>query len=89
MICYLYILKSHKDGSYYIGVTNDLDERLSRHNAGHVKSTKNKRPLIRIFSKAYESKSEAMDRERKLKNLKSRKRIQEWMKKQSPSAENT
>ena len=86
---YLYILYSESSDSYYIGVTNDLDERLQRHNAGYVKSTKSKRPWIRIYFKEYDSKTEAMNRERKLKNLKSRKRMLEWINKQSPSAENT
>ncbi len=88
MICHLYILKSECDSSYYIGGCNDLEDRLKRHNRGYVKSTKSKAPWVRIFSKQFSSKSEAMSRERKLKNLKSRKRIEDWIKKQSPSAEN-
>jgi putative endonuclease len=86
--CYLYILQSELDDSFYFGVANDLDERLNRHNAGYVKSTQAKRPWKRILTKTYQTKAEALNRERKLKNLKSRKRIIEWMTKQSPSAEN-
>ena len=88
MICYLYILKSEKDNSYYIGVCNDLNERLNRHNSGYVRSTKSKLPWVRMFHKEYSNKAEAMSRERKLKNLKSRKRVEAWISKQSPSAEN-
>ncbi|MBS1539503.1 MAG: GIY-YIG nuclease family protein, partial [Bacteroidetes bacterium] len=31
---YVYILQSDKDQSFYIGQTNNLDERLKRHNLG-------------------------------------------------------
>ena len=30
---YVYIVK-RKDGSYYTGITNDIDERLYQHNTG-------------------------------------------------------
>jgi predicted GIY-YIG superfamily endonuclease len=33
---WVYILKSKKDGGYYIGHTQDLTERLERHNQGRV-----------------------------------------------------
>ena len=39
---YVYILQSEKDGTYYIGSTQDLDERLKRHNEGRSKYTKTK-----------------------------------------------
>lgn len=32
MVYYVYILQSEKDGSYYIGSTQDVTERLHRHN---------------------------------------------------------
>jgi predicted GIY-YIG superfamily endonuclease len=31
MAYFVYILRSRKDGSYYIGSTQDIDERLVRH----------------------------------------------------------
>ncbi len=36
----VYILYSEKFDRYYIGQTQDFNERLSRHNSGHVPSTK-------------------------------------------------
>jgi len=37
---YVYILQSEKDGShYYTGLTDDLKERLSKHNRGDVPHT--------------------------------------------------
>lgn len=41
---YVYILKSLKDGSHYIGFTRDIDKRLRQHNNGKNYSTKSKRP---------------------------------------------
>jgi predicted GIY-YIG superfamily endonuclease len=35
----VYILKC-SDTSFYTGCTSDLDERIARHNAGYVESTK-------------------------------------------------
>jgi len=44
MIHYVYILQSFKDASYYIGVTNDLKQRIAVHNTGGAKYSKSKIP---------------------------------------------
>ncbi|MBU0706331.1 GIY-YIG nuclease family protein [Patescibacteria group bacterium] len=67
---YVYILKSEKDSHLYIGQTNDLNEKLKRHETGSVKSTKNRRPLTLIYSEEFGSRSEAVRRESYLKKLK-------------------
>jgi putative endonuclease len=54
---------------------------LERHNKGYEKYTSKGLPWKLIFSKEYATRAEAMDRERKLKNLKSRKKIEEWIEK--------
>lgn len=42
---YVYILRSRaKEDKTYIGYTTNLKQRISRHNAGLVKSTRNYRP---------------------------------------------
>jgi len=75
---HIYILKSLKDNKTYVGYTNDLDRRLSEHNAGKNIATKNRRPLELVFSEQFETSAEAKKRElywksgggrRKLKNL--------------------
>ncbi len=40
----VYIIKSQKDSSIYVGVTSDLDDRIKRHNNAEVKTTKYKMP---------------------------------------------
>ena len=69
---YLYILESLVNGRFYIGVSDHPDERLLAHNGGFNLSTKAYRPYKMIFKLTFASKSLAMVRERKLKNLKSR-----------------
>ncbi len=41
----VYILLSEKDNKRYIGFTHNLERRLTEHNSGKVKSTKNRIPL--------------------------------------------
>jgi putative endonuclease len=61
---YVYVLRSLKDGRLYTGYTTNLKDRLQDHNAGHTKSTRNRRPLELVYSERFESKKEAMERER-------------------------
>ena len=42
---FVYVLISRKDHKRYIGSTTGLSRRLSDHNSGLVKFTKNRRPL--------------------------------------------
>ncbi|OGJ05714.1 hypothetical protein A2456_00070 [Candidatus Nomurabacteria bacterium RIFOXYC2_FULL_36_19] len=69
---YLYILKSEKNGRYYIGSTNNLERRLAEHNSGHTASIKNLLPLRLVFSKIYANLKEARKMELHLKRMKSR-----------------
>ena len=64
---YDYILKCI-DGSYYTGCTNNLQDRLNRHQKGHVKYTKGKIPLTLICYLAFIDKYKAYDFERYLKS---------------------
>ena len=66
----VYILLSEKDNKRYIGFTDNIERRLLEHNSGKVISTKNRRPLKLIYSEEYENKSEAMKREKEIKNKK-------------------
>jgi putative endonuclease len=61
---YVYVLRSLKDGRFYTGYTTNLENRLKDHNEGHTKSTKNRRPFELIYSEKFESKKEAMEREK-------------------------
>jgi len=66
---YVYVLKSEKDGSIYIGYTNDLRRRLKEHNDLKNKSTKFRAPFKIVYYEAYQSKSDAKYREGNLKRF--------------------
>ena len=66
---YVYILKSKKDGSVYIGYTDDLQRRFKEHNDLKNKSTRNKAPFDLIYYEAYKSISDAKYRENNLKRF--------------------
>lgn len=63
----VYLLQSKKDGTYYIGQTDNIENRLNRHNSGKVRSTKNKVPWELIKFETYKSRDEARWREYNLK----------------------
>jgi len=69
---YVYIIQSDYDGSYYIGSTNNLTDRIERHNQGRSKYTKPKRPWLLIYCEEFASRSEAQKRELEIKNRKSK-----------------
>jgi putative endonuclease len=66
---YTYILKSELNQSHYYGHTSDLKNRLKRHNAGKVRSTKAYRPWNLIYSEEFATKSEAYQREQFFKSI--------------------
>ena len=65
---YTYVLHSLKDDNRYIGSTDNLIRRVDEHNDGLVKSTKNRRPLVLIYSEEFHSKTEALKREKFFKS---------------------
>jgi putative endonuclease len=72
---FVYVLQSEKDGSFYIGHTRDLRERICRHNQSRSIYTKSKLPWELVYQEVFDSKSEAMKREHELKSKKDRKYI--------------
>lgn len=65
---YVYLLKSERGNHRYIGSTNDLRERLQRHNAGCVPQTAEHRPWILQTYVAFGEKPKASAFERYLKS---------------------
>ncbi len=64
---YTYVLRSHVDNQFYIGCTNDLQERFEAHNKGKVPSTEKRRPLELQYYEGCRNLSDARHRERYLK----------------------
>jgi len=65
---YVYILQSLKDGSRYIGTSEDLQRRLKEHNRGDVNSTAPKTPYKLIWYSVFLNKNTAYNFERYLKS---------------------
>jgi putative endonuclease len=70
MSYFVYILKSSKDGKYYIGSTADVVARLNFHNAGLQRSTKSRIPFVLIYQEELPDKAAALEREKQIKNYK-------------------
>lgn len=72
---YTYILKC-SDGSLYTGWTNDLNKRISDHNAGKgAKYTKARRPVELAYYETFLTKEEAMKREYAIKQMSRRMKL--------------
>jgi len=65
---YTYVLYSDKYDRLYIGQTDSLEIRINNHNQGLVRSTKYYCPWELIHFEVYNTRSEAMNRERELKS---------------------
>ncbi len=65
--CYLLLCA---DSTLYCGITNDLEKRLTAHNAGAgAKYTRGRGPLQRVYSEPCPDNSSALRREREIKAL--------------------
>ena len=64
---YTYLLRC-ADGTLYCGWTNDLEKRVTAHNAG-AKYTKPRRPVTLAYHEAFATKQETMRREAEIKRL--------------------
>ena len=80
MFNYVYILKSLKNDSFYIGYTTDLKRRFKQHNNGESQATKPFRPYKLIFYEAFLNKTDAKNREIYLKSGYGRKTINKLLK---------
>ena len=78
---FVYILKSIRDGSYYVGSTQDLFSRIERHNQGRSKYTRNKRPWELLYSEEYPDRSAAIKREKEIKKRRRREYIESLVRK--------
>ncbi len=65
---YVYVLRSQRDSSLYIGLTQDLPRRLQQHNRGHGRSTRAKRPFVLLLFERFETRAAARAREKYYKS---------------------
>ncbi|MGD1042966.1 MAG: GIY-YIG nuclease family protein [Sedimentisphaerales bacterium] len=66
---YVYLLRSIADGNrHYVGIAENLEERLKKHNAGQCKHTSKFTPWVIETALAFRSKEKAIAFEKYLKN---------------------
>ncbi|MEZ5918885.1 MAG: GIY-YIG nuclease family protein [Alphaproteobacteria bacterium] len=72
----VYILEC-ADGTFYTGITNDLDNRIEAHEAGRgAKYTKGRGPFRLVYTEECPTRSEASRREIQIKKLNRRAKLQ-------------
>ena len=65
----VYLLRC-RDGSLYTGITNDLDRRLTAHQAGTASAyTRSRRPLLLAYRESLPDRSAALKREAAIRRL--------------------
>lgn len=77
-----YVLFNENSGKIYIGQTSNIKERLLRHNGELKRSSRsytyrNKGVWKLIYSQEFQTRAEAIQREKKLKSYQGRKFIKE------------
>lgn len=70
---YVYVLKSINSDKLYTGFTENLENRIIKHNKGDVRSTKAYIPYQLVYKEEYQNKTEARKREIFLKSGQGRK----------------
>ena len=69
-MAWVYILRSNRDGRFYIGSTTDIKSRLKHHAGGFTHSTRRFGGSRCVFLQEYEMLREARAIEQRLKKLK-------------------
>ncbi len=66
-----------RDGSYYTGYTQDLKRRLEQHLSGKgSRYTRMKKPERIVYTELFKTRSDAMRREREIKHLTRRDKVE-------------
>jgi putative endonuclease len=73
----VYALESEVDGTIYVGLTKDLNNRVKEHNSGRTKSTKGYRPWNLVFWKSFKTRQEARKQEKYFKTGSGKEKLKE------------
>ncbi|RYY38737.1 MAG: GIY-YIG nuclease family protein [Chitinophagaceae bacterium] len=73
----VYILWSALLEKYYVGSTQNLEDRFYRHNAGHEKFTSTGKPWVLVWNAVFRTRAEAVQLENKIKKRGIRRYLQD------------
>ena len=76
----VYIIYSQKLDKYYIGFSSNVEDRLLKHNRKSKGFSSLGKPWMLVFTEIFDTKKEAMHREKQLKGWKNRDRIESLFK---------
>lgn len=77
---YAYVIRSLTFDFYYKGHCQDLDSRLKQHNAGFTQSIKKYIPFALVYFEEFETRQEAIKRERYFKTAAGRRFLKSRLK---------
>src|SRR5438046_486694 len=75
---FVYVLYSRQLDRYYVGQTDNIEERLQSHLSGISKYTSSAKDWTIVHHESFQTREEAIKRENEIKRKKSRKYI-EWL----------
>jgi putative endonuclease len=73
---YAYVIKSLANGQFYKGHCENLEKRLDQHNAGKTRSIKHATPFKIVYHEAFETREQAIIREKYFKTAAGRRYLQ-------------
>ena len=65
---FVYAIKSLHRNYIYVGLTNNIQRRISQHNNGESKTTRPYRPFVLIYSEQLKTRMDARKREKYFKS---------------------
>jgi putative endonuclease len=77
---FVYVLRSEQKKYLYVGLTNNLERRISQHQNGREQTTSPYRPFELVYTEKYPTRAEARKREKQLKSGQGK----EWLKSKYP-----
>ncbi len=78
---FVYVIQSLSYKTRYIGNTDDVLKRITEHNNGKCRYTSGRKPWKLVYHEQYQTRGEAMRREKFLKSGQGRKWLSEKLKK--------